>query len=121
MSEVAVNNSATKPGFLAQSKHWLKQHLVPKYKLSTAELAEANAAVQIAMLQAVIDLQVKTVYGLKYEGVAFIYQEQATTLSKKAESTDISKQQRAVYLHMSKGLLDMAEHLKFQGIKSAGK
>lgn len=110
-----------KSGYFTDMGKKLKRALTPRYRLSTAKQAEANAAVQVAMLQAVIDLQVKTVYGLKYEGVAFVFQEQATTLSTKAQAEGISAEQRATYLHMSKGLLDMAEHLKFQGVKNAGK
>lgn len=95
--------------------------LKPRYRLSALEQSEANAAAANAMIMAMVDLQVKTVYGLKYEGVAFVFQQQANTLSQKASAETISRREKAMLLSMSKNMLEVADHLKFQGAKDAGK
>lgn len=98
----------------------LGKKLTPRYRLSALEQSEANAAAANAMIMAMVDLQVKTIYGLKYEGVAFVFQQQATTLSEKAQAETISRKERAMYLSMSANMLEVADHLKFQGVKDAG-
>lgn len=111
---------ATEKGFGQLFVEAVKK-LKPAYKLSALELSEANAASANAMIMAMVDLQVKTIYGLKYEGVAFVFQQQATALSERAKAETITKKERAMLLVMSSNMLEMADHLKFQGVKHASK
>ena len=110
------SQQATEKGFVQLIGEAVKK-LKPKYKLSALEHSEANAASANAMIMAMVDLQVESIYGLKYEGVAFVFQQQATTLSERAKVETISRKERALLLTMSSNMLEMAEHLKFQGAK----
>lgn len=94
---------------------------VPAYSLSAVDRREADSAAVVSAVKVLAAIQVKTTYGLTFNGVSHMFKEQAVLLSAAAAGDSVGRKDRAQLLHMS-GVLDaLSDELKFEGAKGESK
>jgi hypothetical protein len=73
--------------------------------------AEAIATAAMVMVEALAEVQIKTIYGLTHAGVAAMFRASADSLTQSAEKAMDAEEQGALYL-MAKEIMELADRVE---------